>query len=144
MEGTELQVTKEKNGSTVLDGNVGVVEPWNVPASNGVRQTIDNLLMPPRVSTTVAQSVVANPELSKFVDMLHGNDLLGVLGMEGGYTLFAPINAAFSKTVAMEDYIQRVNVQIWNHKERLDWIGLDRMQKATLPSYSLYQPSFAM
>jgi Fasciclin domain len=119
---------------------------WNhgmSPLSNGVLQTIDNLLMPPWVST-VAQSVVANPELSKFVDMLHGNDLLGVLGMEGGYTLFAPINAAFSKTVAMEDYIQSVNVQIWNHKERLDWIGLDRMQKATLPSYSLYQPSFAM
>jgi transforming growth factor-beta-induced protein len=118
MEGTDIHVSTENDGTMVLNGHAALVKPWNVPASNGVLYTIDNLLLPPWVTTTVAESAMSDTQLSQFVDLLHDHDLLGVLGMEGGYTLLAPVNAAFPrslaflKSLAMQDMVNVLSYHI--------------------------------
>ncbi|CAB9526044.1 beta-induced protein ig-h3 [Seminavis robusta] len=113
VEGTDVLVT-QVDPEVVLNGNAQVVTE-NAAAANGILHAIDNLLLPPWVMTTVSQIVTVNDDVSTLVELLSAHDMLGVLGMEGPYTLLAPVNAAFDKvpiSVILDtlDYEGRVEV----------------------------------
>ena len=97
-----------------LTGGVRITGPQNsasvvtadIVAKNGVIHVIDNVLLPPPALGTITQTAVATAQLSTLVTALQAADLTGTLSGTGPFTVFAPVNAAFSKLPA--DVLQRL------------------------------------
>lgn len=64
----------------------------DVNASNGVIHIVDNVLIPP----TITEIAMNNPNFSTLVSALEKAELDGTLDDEGTFTVFAPVNKAFS------------------------------------------------
>lgn len=81
------------NTSSVVTANVG--------AGNGVIHAIDQVMMPPEVTTsemTIAGFAAGNENFSTLVSLLQQENLVATLDdAEGSFTVFAPTNAAFDK-----------------------------------------------
>ena len=73
----------------------------DVIASNGIWHSIDNVLLPLaealEPTLDVAQAISADTNLSELAKHLQEDGLLSTLGLNGPFTLLAPINSAFFK-----------------------------------------------
>ncbi len=87
-----LLVEKDANG-VMINGKATVSVP-DINASNGVIHVVDEVVMP----LDVVGHALANKHFSTLVDVMGvaEGDLVSVLSGEGPFTVFAPINEAFS------------------------------------------------
>jgi len=86
------------SGNTItINGDVGVVTA-DIPASNGVIHAINDVLMPPVPSNTIADIVMGNENFSTLLAAVMATNLAPALAnADGEYTVFAPTNAAFTR-----------------------------------------------
>jgi uncharacterized surface protein with fasciclin (FAS1) repeats len=89
------------NGGKAYINGVEVVAA-DVAASNGIIHVINRVLIPP--SVTITGAVVANPNFSRLLYAINrvknngGADIAAALNGAGPFTVFAPDNAAFSRS----------------------------------------------
>ena len=69
----------------------------DIPANNGVIHAINQLLLPPFVSSNVIDAVTAASDTTKFVELLVENGLFSTLSGDGPFTVLAPVDLAFDK-----------------------------------------------
>ncbi|ELR72009.1 hypothetical protein C900_02004 [Fulvivirga imtechensis AK7] len=83
------------DASALTVNGISIVEPFDVPASNGVIHTIAGVLMPS--APNIVETAAATSSLSTLYQLL-GNypDLVGALSGDGPFTVFAPTNNAFA------------------------------------------------
>ena len=67
----------------------------DVAASNGLVHVIDKVLVPPGV-LNIVQMALANPEFSSLTGALAARNLTNTLSGAGPFTVFAPVNSAFT------------------------------------------------
>ena len=108
--GSTVLSTDLKNGMTAstLEGsdvvvtlppvkiNTAFVTAADLKATNGVVHVIDEVLIPPFMTTSIVDIAIANPIFSILVDLIILADLADVLSGPGPFTVFAPTNDAFS------------------------------------------------
>lgn len=87
-----LQVTVDRSGSDVAVNNANVVVA-DVLAVNGVIHAIDQVLLPP----TITSIAVADGRFTTLIAALQRVDLAGVFAGAGDFTVFAPTDAAFAE-----------------------------------------------
>ena len=78
--------------SRKLNGNVSITSV-DVEASNGVIHVIDKVLLPP----TVVDIALANSDFTTLVGAVSKANLVTALQSPGPFTVFAPVNSAFSQ-----------------------------------------------
>lgn len=84
-------------GSITINENVGVVTR-DINASNGVIHAIDNVLMPPVETNTIADIVIGNENFSTLLAAVLETGLADALASaEGEFTVFAPTDVAFER-----------------------------------------------
>ena len=84
-------------GTITINDNVGVVTA-DIAASNGVIHAINNVLMPPVESNTIADIVMGNEDFTTLLAAVAQTGLTDALAnADGEYTVFAPTNTAFSR-----------------------------------------------
>jgi transforming growth factor-beta-induced protein len=84
-------------------GRVGIATVFDVPADNGLFHLIDRVLIPAGV-LTVLQTVQSNPErFRRFAETIGAASpsLATTLNDAGTFTLFGPVNAAFTAAEAV-------------------------------------------
>jgi len=81
-----------KTGSSVKINNSATVTSVDLMASNGVVHVIDKVLMPP----TVVDLAISNTDFSTLVEAVSKAGLVETLNGTGPFTVFAPVNNAFS------------------------------------------------
>ncbi len=89
-----LSLLVEKNGNSVtLNADVNVTTA-DIDADNGVIHIVDKVIMP----LDIVGHAVANSNFSTLVGALGSadGDLVSVLSGDGPFTVFAPVNSAFS------------------------------------------------
>ena len=86
--GGTVRLTGPRNSATVVTANI--------VAKNGVIHVIDNVLLPAPAPQTITQTAVATPQLSTLVTALQAAELTGTLSGAGPFTVFAPVNDAFT------------------------------------------------
>jgi uncharacterized surface protein with fasciclin (FAS1) repeats len=86
--------------------NEAVISMVDIQASNGVIHVIDAVILPSGVAApsstpdaSIVEIAVANQGFSSLVAALQAADLVGALSGPGPYTVFAPSNDAFNKTL---------------------------------------------
>lgn len=79
-------------GEMVMVNNA-MVTMADLPASNGVIHVIDAVLMPP--AGDIGMVIMENDTLTTLTTAIEAAGLGSALSMEGGYTVFAPSDAAF-------------------------------------------------
>ncbi len=92
-DGTALSVLIERQGNSVyINGDINVTTA-NVNASNGIIHIVDKVMQP----LDIVGHAVANENFTSLVSALSSapGDLVNVLGGEGPFTVFAPVNSAF-------------------------------------------------
>ncbi len=92
--GTQLSVLIEKGANgVVLNGNTNVSTP-DVDATNGVIHIVDRVLMP----LDIVGHASANSNFTSLVGALAAADgnLVDLLQTDGPFTVFAPLNSAFT------------------------------------------------
>jgi len=93
VQGEQVRVSLNRHKVYINNAKVQVAD---VEATNGVVHIIDEVLMPP---ASIVDTAVATEDLSTLVAVLTTpaySDVLGVLGGEGPFTVFAPTNEAFA------------------------------------------------
>lgn len=96
--GTNLTLYINKvNGAVTVNG-AATVTAADIEATNGVIHQIDQVLLP----LNVVGHATANPAFTSLVGALGGatEDLVGALGGDGPFTVFAPLNSAFENAAA--------------------------------------------
>lgn len=91
---TNLTALVEKAGSAVaINGTVNVTAT-DIEGSNGIIHVVDQVIMP----MNVVDHAVANSNFSELVTALGAasGDLVSVLSGDGPFTVFAPLNSAFT------------------------------------------------
>ena len=91
--GTALSVLIERQGSSVsINGEINVTTA-NVNASNGIIHIVDKVIQP----LDIVGHAIANENFTSLVSALSSapGDLVNVLGGQGPFTVFAPVNSAF-------------------------------------------------
>ncbi|CAB9523968.1 beta-induced protein ig-h3 [Seminavis robusta] len=68
----------------------------DVEAENGIVHVIDDVLLPPSMTSSIVDLAVATPELSTLVELVTLAELADVLATDGPFTVFAPTNDAFA------------------------------------------------
>ncbi|MEC4005340.1 fasciclin domain-containing protein [Flavobacterium sp. SUN052] len=89
-----LSMYVNKSSGVVLNDNAKVTSA-NVLASNGIIHIVDAVIGLP----TVTDHIIANPNLTSLVGVLTGTgqpDFIATFSSTGPFTVFAPINAAFT------------------------------------------------
>lgn len=91
---TQLSVLIEKNGSAVVLNGTTNVSTADVDATNGVIHIVDEVLMP----LDIVGHASANSNFTSLVNALVAADgnLVNVLSGDGPFTVFAPLNSAFT------------------------------------------------
>ncbi|MBK8567140.1 MAG: fasciclin domain-containing protein [Saprospiraceae bacterium] len=92
--GEQLSILIEKTGSAVKVNNTANVTTADVSATNGVIHVIDNVILP----LDVVGHAAANSNFTSLVSTLGAasGDLVTVLSGDGPFTVFAPVNSAFT------------------------------------------------
>lgn len=103
---TGLQIRTMEGGSfalsqvspdVIINGKVQVTSR-DVPATNGLLQVVDTVLLPPNFAypdKTMLSLIQNSPHLSTLFTAIQAADLAKTLGGDAEYTLFAPSDAAF-------------------------------------------------
>ena len=89
-----------------INGDVNIVNPFDVDASNGVIHTIDGVLLPPLFDIVIT-ALRVDGEFNTLAAALTEADLIETLQGDGPFTVFAPTDAAFA---AMDPSITPANV----------------------------------
>lgn len=84
-----------KGVDTVLTLNGARVLSVNLPASNGLVQVLDRMLIP-YVHDVISEAISADSDITLFAQALKVSGLLETMRKGGPYTVFAPTNAAMS------------------------------------------------
>jgi uncharacterized surface protein with fasciclin (FAS1) repeats len=92
LEGSDIVVTIPPVQINGVD-----VTAADLEASNGVVHVIDEVLIPPFMTTSIVDIGSAVPDFSILVELVVLAGLADALSGPGPFTLFAPTNAAFSK-----------------------------------------------
>ncbi len=92
LSGGRIWLDRDENGDLLLNGSTRILSRVN--ASNGVVYVIDSVLLP--TPGTIAQLALVTPELSTLVTALDTAGLVGTFQGEGPFTVFAPVNNAFT------------------------------------------------
>lgn len=97
--GEQLTILIEKTGSAVKVNGAANVTSADVSATNGVIHVIDNVLLP----LDVVGHAAANSNFTSLVGALGAasGDLVSVLSGDGPFTVFAPLNSAFTEIEAV-------------------------------------------
>jgi transforming growth factor-beta-induced protein len=67
-------------------------------ASNGVIHAIDEVLLPPQVTSSILDLALATPNLSTLASLLSAAGIANMFDdASASFTVFAPTNAAFAK-----------------------------------------------
>lgn len=92
--GTQLSILIERTGGNVTVNNVANVETANVRAENGIIHIIDQAIVP----LDVVGHAQANSNFTSLVGALGAANggLVSVLQSDGPFTVFAPLNSAFT------------------------------------------------
>ena len=94
LQGDALKIT-DANPNLVINDIAQIMVADSI-AQNGVMHILNNLLIPPFFTKTVAETVETEPELSVLAQLLRDSNILSELNqMEKSWTLMAPVNAAF-------------------------------------------------
>ncbi len=93
-EGNQLSVLIEKSGSGVTLNGASSVIRADISAENGVIHAVDQVIVP----LDIVGHATANENFSELVNALTAapGDLVNVLSSDGPFTVFAPLNSAFS------------------------------------------------
>lgn len=92
------------SSGVTINGNVEVVDPFNVETSNGIIHTVNAVIMPQQPS--IVELVTSNENFSILEAALVKAGLVEALSAEGPFTVFAPTNAAFEVAgiTSLDDY----------------------------------------
>lgn len=96
---TALSILVEKAGASVVINNAADVTAADITASNGTVHQINSLLLP----LDVVGHALANENFTALVGALTAADLVTVLQGDGPFTVFAPLNSAFTAIQATVD-----------------------------------------
>jgi uncharacterized surface protein with fasciclin (FAS1) repeats len=100
---TQALALSTSSGIRVTDsiGRIGIVGLTDVPNDNGVFHVLDRVLLPPGL-LTVVQTVQSNPErFSGLVNSISPALATLLNDASASYTLFAPVNAAFTAAASV-------------------------------------------
>lgn len=96
MEGGSFALS-QVSPDVMINGKVQVTSR-DVPATNGLLQVVDTVLLPPNFAypdKTMLSLIQNSPHLSTLFTAIQAADLVKTLGGDAEYTLFAPSDAAF-------------------------------------------------
>lgn len=93
LEGERIWIETDANGNLLLNGVARLVTT-DIQATNGTIHIIDAVLLP--TDGTIAQIAQTTPELSTLLTAVDTAGLTGDLQTGGPYTVFAPVNNAFT------------------------------------------------
>jgi len=100
----DLATVSVRNGRPYI--NEASISTVDIQASNGVIHVIDAVILPSGVAApsgtldaNIVEIALANPGFSSLVAALQAGELVGALNGPGPYTVFAPSNDAFNKTL---------------------------------------------
>lgn len=98
-DGTNLSLLVERAGSAVtLNGDVNVIIA-DITGNNGVIHAVDKVLIP----LDIVEHAIANSNFTELVVALEAasGNLVSVLSGDGSFTVFAPVNSAFTAISAV-------------------------------------------
>lgn len=97
--GTQLSILVQRTGTAVKVNGTAQVTSADIAATNGVIHVVDKVLLP----LDVVGHAAANSSFTSLVGALGAasGDLVTVLGGDGPFTVFAPVNSAFDEIAAV-------------------------------------------
>jgi transforming growth factor-beta-induced protein len=96
---TALSILVVNTGGTIVINDAADVTLADIPASNGTVHEINSLLLP----LDVVGHALANESFTALVGALGAADLVTTLQGDGPFTVFAPLNSAFTAIQATVD-----------------------------------------